>query len=156
MKYFSMLAAAALLVMGTAARAEEHSHNHGAEPANPHAQAALGDKGRDDLNLMQVMHDLGANLNRIQWGIMTNNRYMVEQGAAGIASHPMPKGGLKPYIKKNADMIKGAVPVYDEMVHKTAVQIKEKAATAPMQDLQKMAATIGEGCVSCHDVFRNP
>ncbi len=71
----------------------------------------MGDKGREDLTLMQVMHDLASNLNRIQWGIMTNNRYMVEQGAAGISSQPMPKGGLKPYIKKNADMIKGAVPV---------------------------------------------
>lgn len=157
MKHFLMLAAA-LLVTGTAAFAAEHSHDHGAKPADPHshAEAAQGDKGREDLNLMQVMHDLAANLNRIQWGIMTNNRYMVEQGAAGISSHPMPKGGLKPYIKKNADMIKDAVPVYDELVHKTAVQIKEQSATASMQELQKMAATIGEGCVNCHDVFRNP
>lgn len=159
MKYLLMLAAA-LLITGTAAHAADHSHDHAAKPADPHAhshaESAMGDKGREDLNLMQVMHDLAANLNRIQWGIMTNNRYMVEQGAAAIASHPMPKGGLKPYIKKNADMIKDAVPVYDELVHKTAAQMKEQAAAASMQDLQKMAATIGEGCVSCHDVFRNP
>ena len=157
MKQFLMLAAA-LFFMGSPAMAAEHSHDHAAKPVDPHAHAhaETAENGHADLTLMHVMHDLGANLNRIHWGIMTNNRYMVEQGAAGIASHPMPKGGLKPYIKKNADMIKDAVPVYDEMVHKTADEIKEKAATASMLELQKMAATIGEGCVNCHDVFRNP
>ena len=156
MKHVLMFVAAALVVMGTAAPAAEHGHDHGAKPADPHAHAEPAENGHADLTLIQVMHDLGSNLNRIQWGIMTNNRYMVEQGAAGIASHPMPKGGLKPYIKKNAGMIKDAVPVYDEMVHSTADQIKAGAATASMLDLQKMAATIGEGCVGCHEVFRNP
>ena len=156
MKNISMLAAALLLVMGTAAMAAEHSHEHAAKPADPHAHAEPAENEHAELTLIQVMHDLGSNLNRIQWGIMTNNRYMVEQGAAGIASHPMPKGGLKPYIKKNADMIKDAVPVFDEQVHKTAVQMKEQSTTATMLELQKMAATIGEGCVNCHDVFRNP
>ncbi len=159
MKFFPMLAAA-LIIMGTTAFAAEHSHSHAAKPADPHAhsheEAAAGEKGREDLTLMQVMHDLASNLNRIQWGIMTNNRYMVEQGAAGISSHPMPKGGLKPYIKKNADMIKDTIPVFDEQVHTTASEMKEKAAIATMLELQKMANTIGEGCVNCHDVFRNP
>lgn len=157
-KNISILAAALLLVMATAAYAAEHNHGHADIPADPHAHAhgETPETEHADLNLMQVMHDLGSNLNRIQWGIMTNNRYMVEQGAAGIASHPMPKGGLKPYIKKNADMIKDAVPVYDEQVHKTAVQMKEQSTTATMLELQKMAATMGEGCVNCHDVFRNP
>lgn len=156
MKLFLMLATATLLVMGTAAHAAEHSHSHAAKPAEPHTHAEPAENEHAGLTLIQVMHDLGSNLNRIQWGIMTNNRYMVEQGAAGIAAHPMPQGGLNPYIKKNADMIKDAVPVYDELVHKTAGQMKEKAATASMHDLQKMAASIGEGCVGCHEVFRNP
>jgi len=75
--------------------------------------------------------------------------------AAAIASHPMPKGGLKPYVKKNAEMIKDVVPEYDRLIHKTAVQMKEQAGNASMRDLQGMANKIAEGCVSCHDLFRN-
>ena len=97
MKFFPMLAAA-LVIMGTTAFAAEHSHSHAAKPADPHAHAheeAAAEKGHEDLTLIQVMHDLASNLNRIQWGIMTNNRYMVEQGAAGISSHPMGTGDVR-------------------------------------------------------------
>ncbi len=154
MKHYLIVAAVLLAAMGTGATAAEHTHAHA--DAHTHTHGEPAESERAGLTLMQVMHDLAANLNRIQWGIMTNNRYMVEQGAAAIASHPMPHGGLKPYIKKNADMIKDTIPVYDEQVHTTAAEMKEKATTATMLELQKMAATIGDGCVNCHDVFRNP
>lgn len=154
MKFRVLIAIAAGLftISGGAWASKSMEHSHG----NEHIKKVMAEEGKQsDLTLLQVMQDLAFQLNRIQSGILTNNRYMIKQGALGIADHPAPKGGIKPYIKKNAEQIKTMVPAMDKQVHKTAVEMAEVADTASMLDLQKKADTIVTGCVSCHNLFRD-
>jgi hypothetical protein len=129
------------------AKPEIHEHNHGA-PGMP-------GKSESNLTMMQVMHDLAFQLNRVEFGIMTQNRRMVEEGANAIANHPMPKGGIKPYLKKNAEQVKAVIPAMDANIHGTATDIASQAAVAPMKDLQALYSVMAENCVSCHSVFRD-
>jgi hypothetical protein len=126
---------------------DAHEHNHGAP--------GMAGKKESDLTMMQVMHDLAFQLARVEFGIMTQNRRMIEEGANAIANHPMPKGGIKPYLKKNAEQIKAVIPAMDANIHGTAADIASHAAVAPMKDLQALYSVMAENCVSCHAVFRD-
>lgn len=109
MKKLGLMAAVVLVATGIAMA---HENGKGGEPVLSEHMARMMDEGaKSDYNLVQIMHDLAFQLNRIEFGILTNNRYMVEAGARAITSHPVPKGGLKPYLRKNAEDIKaiGAV-----------------------------------------------
>ncbi|MBI5816435.1 MAG: hypothetical protein HZB29_12585 [Nitrospinae bacterium] len=131
---------------------QEMKHEHMSE----HAKHVMGEGGKQsEHTLMKVMHDLAFQLSRIQFGLLTNNRLMIEEGAKGVANHPAPKGGLAPYIKKNKEAIKSVVPEMDKKVHKTALKMAEGAATLNMIELQGLANTMTEGCVGCHDIFRD-
>jgi len=152
MRYYAVIAFS-LIFLSQAAWASSTTE-HPAEHSS-HAEHATGEGQQSDLTLLQVMQDLAFQLSRIQYGILTNNRYMIKQGAMSIANHPAPKGGIKPYVKKNAEQIKSAVPVMDKQVHQTSLHMAEAADTATMSDIQKMADTIVSGCVSCHNLFRD-
>ena len=117
--------------------------------------ASESGQGGSQYTMMQVMHDLAYQLNRIQFGILTNNRHMIKEGAKSIARHPKPKGGLKPYLRKNAGAVKDAIPEMDRQVHLTAKKMAEAAGSESIARLQRMANTIAEGCVGCHDMFRD-
>ncbi|MBF0171574.1 MAG: hypothetical protein HQK87_10915 [Nitrospinae bacterium] len=136
----------ALLLVAAPAFAQE-GHDHHATHADHAAPSGL--------TMKQVMGDLAAQLGRIQQGLLSGNRYMVQQGAEAIAAHPAPDGGIKPYVKKNAERLKETIPVMDRQVHQTATELAEKAMTAPMGELAAMSATITGGCVGCHDLFRD-
>ncbi|MGK7346191.1 MAG: hypothetical protein ACNS63_10340 [Candidatus Nitrospinota bacterium M3_3B_026] len=151
MRFFAIFAAAVLFTSG-AASASERMKQAGQE--NEHVKKVTGGES-SGLTLIQVMQDLAAQLSRIQFGILTNNRHMIKQGAQDIADHPAPEGGIAPYIKKNPEQVKSVVPVMDKQVHKTAVEMTQAAGSAPMLELQKMADKITSGCVSCHDLFRD-
>ncbi|MBI4666527.1 MAG: hypothetical protein HY751_08980 [Nitrospinae bacterium] len=134
---------------GPRAWAEQRSHEHSLPG---HGEKTTPKK---DLTMIQVMQDLAMSFNRLQSGILSGNRLMIEEGARSIAEHPMPAGGPKPYIKKNADKIAEVLPGMDEAVHHTAVELKEKAATASLLEMQGMANKLASGCVACHDFFRD-
>ncbi|MBF0292119.1 MAG: hypothetical protein HQK86_08185 [Nitrospinae bacterium] len=175
-KSLTVLAVAALFISAGAVQAQGGAHmmghDHGAPaksaPAEPakteakpdvheHSHGAPGVAGKkeSDLTMMQVMHDLAFQLNRVEFGIMTQNRRMIEEGANAIANHPMPKGGIKPYLKKNAEQIKAVIPAMDATIHGTATDMASHAAVAPMKDLQALYNVMAENCVSCHTVFRD-
>ncbi len=145
---------AVLAAFSGIAMAAEHKHGEEAGMSE-HMAHVMGQGAQSDFTLMQIMHDLSFQLNRIQFGILTNNRLMVEQGATAITSHPAPKGGLKPYLKKNVDDIKSMAPVIDQDVHKAAVELAHDAKTATMLDLQEKTNSITKACISCHEMFRN-
>jgi hypothetical protein len=129
------------------AKPDAHEHNHGAP--------GMAGKSESNLTMTQVMHDLAFQLNRVEFGIMTQNRRMIEEGATAIANHPMPKGGIKPYLKKNQEQVKAVIPAMDANIHGTATDIATHAAVAPMKDLQALYSVMAENCVSCHSVFRD-
>lgn len=170
----TVLALSAFLLYGGSAQAagDGHmmmGHDHGApakaaptgiegqQAASEHKHGAPGMMGKkeSDLTMMQVMHDLAFQLNRVEFGIMTQNRRMIEEGANAIANHPMPKGGIKPYLKKNAEQVKAVIPAMDANIHGTATDIASHSAVAPMKDLQALYNVMAENCVSCHSVFRD-
>lgn len=159
---------------GTSLAANEagmHSHDHGSQAPAPspsaaktdapaagehiHAAPGLATKQQSDLTMIQVMQDLALQMNRIQFGIMTQNRTMIAEGAMAVANHPMPKGGLKPYLKKNKDQLQAVIPAMDATIHGSAVDMAHHAAVAPMKDIQTLYNVMAENCVSCHDVFRD-
>jgi hypothetical protein len=146
---------AAVIVVATGV-ATAHENGKGGEPELSEHMARVMDEGaKSDYNLVQIMHDLAFQLNRIEFGILTNNRYMIEAGARAITSHPVPKGGLKPYLRKNAEDIKAMAPSIDEDVHNAALEIAKNAKTASMTELQDKANGITQSCIGCHEMFRN-
>jgi len=153
MKKLGILAAVLFLATGVATANEKET---GGEPELSEHMARVMDEGaKSDYNLVQIMHDLAFQLNRIEFGILSNNRYMIEAGARSITSHPAPKGGLKPYLKKNAEDIKAVAPSIDEDVHNAALKIAQEAKTASMTELQDKANGITQSCIGCHEMFRN-
>jgi len=153
LKRFIVVLAAVAVFAGGAMAAE---HKHGEDPGmSDHMSHVLADGAKGDFTLMQIMHDLALQINRIQFGIFTNNRLMIEEGARGITSHPAPKGGLKPYLKKNVDDIKAMAPSIDQDVHKAAMELADAAKTSTMLDIQERTNSIAKACVGCHEMFRN-
>lgn len=120
-----------------------------------HLKKIVNSGSSSHYTLQQVMHDLAFNISRINQGIFTNNRLMIKNGADAIAAHPKPKGGIKPYIKKNRSEVMNVVPVMDKMVHQTALDMAKIAETADMNKLLEMSHKISSGCVGCHDMFRD-
>jgi hypothetical protein len=92
---------------------------------------------------------------RLTTGLVTANRLMIQNAATAIAHHPRPAGGIKPYVRKNAEMVKKEVPKMDKAIHVTAAKIAEIAPTAAMEELAKLTTTITESCVGCHNLFRD-
>ena len=145
-------------------RTNEHAHeadgphdkSHDADAHDAHSDTHA-DNGAavSDFTLKQVMQPLGASQNQLHLGLLSNNRLMIGKGAHAIAHHPMPKGGLKPYIKKNQKALMPTIKAMDTIVHDTAIELAKKADTAPLADLQKLNDRMVQGCISCHHMFRD-
>lgn len=149
-KQFILLTLTLLLFPATQSLAAEHkqpsAHSHGGDGHS--AQES-------EFTLKEVMEDLAVNLSRIEYGILANNRLMIKEGAKGIAHHPNPKGGLKPYIKKDIKGKMKLITKMDKLVHDTAVETAKGADSEPMLKLQAKVDKLAKGCVSCHNVFRD-
>ena len=154
MKKFVVIAA--VLFMSAVAATAAEKGKKGEHALSEHMAHVMDEGAKSDYTLVQIMHDLAFQLNRIEFGILTNNRYMIEAGAKAITSHPAPKGGLKPYLRKNADDIKAMAPSIDEDVHNAALKLAEVAKTATMMEIQDKANAITQSCIGCHEMFRNP
>lgn len=138
-----VLTAVLFLLAGPRAIVADDAHNHGTEP-----------KAMSDLTLKQVMQGIQGDLGRIVYGVSVDNMHLVAQGARGIAHHPMPKGGMKPYITKNADKLPAMIPKMDEMVHQSAVKIAKAADEGDREAVVDHLSTMVKGCVACHQMFR--
>lgn len=146
-----LLLAAATLLLGGVVLADQHHHGAGDGHGKTHADAGK----QSEYTLKEVMQHLAAAQAEIQIGLLTNNRLMIQRGAHRIGNHPMPKGGIKPYIKKNIAALKPTIKKMDGLVHDSAVEIAKTAATAKMVDLQVLNNRMVTGCISCHNVFRD-
>lgn len=122
-----------------------------ADDAHAHG---MGQKAMSDQTLKQVMQGIQGDLSRIVYGVSVDNMHLVAQGARGIAHHPMPKGGMKPYITKNADKLPAMIPKMDEMVHQSAVKIAAAAGAGDRDAVVSHLSTMIKGCVACHQTFR--
>ncbi len=123
--------------------------------ANPPERQHVHEGQPSNYTLIQVMQHLSASQQQIQHGLLLNNRLMIAQGAKAIAHHPSPKGGIAPYIKRNHAALEATIQVMDEQVHKSAVMLFKKSATAPMLELQALNHQMVIGCMTCHNAFRD-
>lgn len=140
---FFAVAVATFALLAVAAVAKDKGHTHA-----ENAKASPYD-------LRQVMQHLSSSQQQIQTGLLMNNRLMVAKGAHAIAHHPMPKGGIKPYIKKNHAALKSTIRAMDEQVHNSAVSLFKQSSTASMLELQALNDRMVKGCISCHNAFRD-
>lgn len=131
------------------------AYSSDAHSGNDHGKKMTHEGGESDYSLIQVMDDLTFQVLRIQTGILKGNRLMIKHGAKSIADHPKPKGGLKPYLKKNVETLKQMAPEMDKRVHRTAKKMVETAETESIQGLQEKLNTIVSGCIQCHKMFRD-
>jgi hypothetical protein len=143
-------------VMGAPQNKTSKPTDHPASQKSDHP----GDKGHAHagpesiFTLREVMQDLGQQHARLHLGLLTGNRLLIEQGAHAIANHPRPKGGIAPYIKKNAAELMKAIPAMDKTVHDSAATIAQNAKTAPLAELHQLATEMTKGCLACHAQFR--
>ncbi|MEQ9501640.1 MAG: hypothetical protein RIT81_32515 [Deltaproteobacteria bacterium] len=120
------------------------------------AEAPHGPKGGEaGYTLKHVMQHLDAAETELHRGLLMNNRLMIERGARAIADHPAPKGGLKPYIKKNHTKLMPTIASMDKQVHNTAKEIADQAQTAPILELHQLQTKMTNGCIGCHNLFRD-
>jgi hypothetical protein len=145
-----LLTLALLLFSATQSLAAEDKHTSAHSHGESHGTAQ-----ESDFTLKEVMEDLAFSLSRIEYGILANNRLMIKEGAKGIAHHPNPKGGLKPYIKKKTAGLDNVIAKMDKLVHDTAVETAKGADSEPMLKLQAKADKITKACVGCHNAFRD-
>ncbi len=110
---------------------------------------------QSNFTLKEVMQHLGAAQSQLHLGLLSHNRLMIANGAKAIAHHPMPKGGLKPYIKKNHQQLMPTIKEMDQRVHSTAVEIFKRSDRATMVELQALNDRMVVGCLSCHELFRD-
>lgn len=129
-----------------------------AEQAPPHGAdhpTSVEKKAESPYTLREVMQHLGVATQELQTGLLMNNRLMIERGALGVADHPAPKGGIKPYIKKSTQGLEATIKQMDKQVHDTAVEIAAKAPKAKMLELAELNQRMVTGCIGCHDAFRD-
>lgn len=112
-------------------------------------------KAESPYTLREVMQHLGVATQELQTGLLMNNRLMIERGALGVADHPAPKGGIKPYIKKSTQGLEATIKQMDKQVHDTAVEMAAKASTAKMLELAELNQRMITGCIGCHNAFRD-
>ena len=154
-RYFLVICIAGLIV-SCEGQAKKPKPLTDKEKAELHMKKVLGETGKQsEYGLIIIMRDLARQIDRINTGLFTNNRYMIQQGAEAIAHHPIPKGGIKPYLRKNVDQVKAKIPIIDKNLHQTAIIISKKAKTASIRELHDLTVNMTRACVRCHNLFRD-
>lgn len=149
-KYRDVLLLCLFILLGCNGKVEVHKNSYSKMEVKNKKQ-----KSNATYSLIQIMHDLAFQMDRIHLGLMTNNRYMIKEGAEAIANHPSPKGGIKPYLKKNTGQIKSIIPEMDKNIHKTAIKMSQENGSLSMEELHGMYNTISKSCMACHSLFRD-
>jgi len=133
---------------------EQHHDDHKGNHDKKH-NMKQSKKMDSSLSLKEIMQDLAIQLERLQHGILYNNRYMVKTAAYGIAHHPAPKDGIKPYLRKNAAKVKSKIPAIDKKLHGAAKILINNVDNLSFIQMQKNYNNIAQSCVSCHNMFRD-
>jgi len=141
--------AAAMLVLAGLAVAQHQPHPSEAEASSATAEPAV------EYTLKEVMEHLAHAHAEIERGLLTNNRLMIRRGAEAIADHPAPKGGIAPYLRPDLQERVPTIRAMDEEVHDRALEIARRADTGPMLELHRLETRMTEGCIGCHEVFRD-
>jgi cytochrome c556 len=110
----------------------------------------------DRATLVQVMQEILADYQSIAAAIAVDNGELAAESARRLANHPLPRGGMLPYLpldKVNSKDL-SALPGMEETVEGGATRLAEAAERGDMAEAATHLSRIMSGCVGCHQVFR--
>jgi hypothetical protein len=110
----------------------------------------------DSITLRQVMHEVLADYNSMNAGILTDNVEQAADSARRLADHRIPRGGLLPYLRLEdvTDEKLAALAGFNDSVEGNARRVAEAVEQGQMGRAAALVGDITAGCVGCHQVFR--
>ncbi len=135
------IALAALLVPAVA-QEKKHAHPAAAETKHAHPDS-----------LHEIMEELHGEFLRLTDALLLEDFVGMKRSADAIKAHPMPQAVLDDVKKKLGRGYDGFVK-RDEVVHKAAAQLAERAAKNDAAGAAQAYSRLARGCVACHKQYR--
>ena len=104
-----------------------------------------------DYSYLEVMHDQADQLARIEFGIFTKNRYMIERGARVLVEKPQARKRPRTTLKSFDKLNRGSGQMFSELIRSSANELVQAAPKASMLELLEIKNSIAMACVRCHD-----
>jgi hypothetical protein len=105
--------------------------------------------------LLDIMRGLADDMSGVLEGVWVADPEIIQYHATRIADHPKVSDENRVAIQGTLGADFPTFVGYDQQVHAGAVRLAEQAeAGMPLSDLLALTVEIEEGCVSCHEAFR--
>ena len=108
----------------------------------------------ETMSLVPMMRLLLDDMYTVDEGIYTENYSMVENGAKGIAGHPVMTEEDKKLVKETLGKDMKQFISFDKTVHHHADSMAEAALDKRMSEVLRHYRIVQQGCVDCHSNFR--
>ena len=115
---------------------------------------ALPAQAAESPSLLQIMQQLGRDLNRISDGLWREDYAAVAAAAQAIADHPQPPVEERTRIIGGLGADAGRFRQGDQNVHDAALAIKAAAEQEDSERVLQHYIGLVEGCMNCHTQFR--
>ncbi len=106
-------------------------------------------------SLLQIMRDMGVQMQTITHAITLENWSLVADSASKIAHHPSPPMAEKKRIKAFLKTNMGKFKAYDSITHKAAQDLSNSALQEDKDAVVDNFASLHKGCLGCHQNFRS-
>lgn len=125
-----------------------------AESEQPAGVQSEGDR-QESMELIPMMRLLLSDIYTVDEGIYTVNFDLVAEGAGNIADHPVMTGNEKELVKSALGEEMSRFVEYDMIVHHHADSMRTAARNENMQEVLRHYNIVQQGCVDCHNDFRD-
>ena len=110
--------------------------------------------GAEEFSLLQIMQQLGRDLNQISDGMWREDYAAIAAAAQSIAEHPQPPMAERSKIISGLGADAGRFRQGDQTVHDAAMAVKEAAGQENNEHVLKRYNDLVKGCMDCHTNFR--
>ncbi|MEA3383513.1 MAG: hypothetical protein U9Q20_02405 [Campylobacterota bacterium] len=134
---------------------EDHPHPHQNDTKYKNAEELVQSRQKADITYAQMMAGMGEALVMIQKGVLTQNTYLVKNGANILDNHPAPNH--KPWSimqKDDQRNFKETLLSYDLLLHEATSEILEVLDKKDWVAVNEKTFILSNHCVSCHSVWR--
>ena len=118
------------------------------------ALLALPVNAQEPQALLQIMREMGQNLNAVTGGMLSDDYDAMAAAAQSIADHPQPSMEERRIIIGGLGADAGKFRQGDQVVHDAALALKQAAEQKDGELLVERYTNLVGGCMSCHDSFR--